>query len=142
MIRLQTPIILNPDMTLETCYRCPDCHYERTLTYGTQWQHVDELHRYRRDIERGKYGDQAKKWLLKHPEGILTISTALFTCQRCGTLKAAERLLLEFQGVRSWETPVRCATCHVPCQLLISPPPSLPCTACGKTCFSTHPFPL
>lgn len=129
-------LISNPGMTLETRYRCPDCHYERTLIHGTQWQHVDELHRYRRDIARGKYGDQAQKWLIKRPEGTLTISTALFTCRRCGLIKTAERLLLEYRDIRLWETPVRCTTCHVPCKLLTSPPPNLPCPACGKTCIA------
>lgn len=123
-------------MTLETRYRCPVCHYERTLTYGTQWSHVDELHRYRRDILRGKYGDQAKKWLTRYPEGMLTISTALFSCLRCKAIQTAERLLLESPQISSWELSIHCTACYAPCQLLVSPPQDLPCPVCGKTCIA------
>lgn len=125
--------ITNTIMTIETRYRCTACYYERTLVYGTQWSHVDELHRYRRDILRGKYGDQAKKWLMRYPEEELIISMALFSCRRCKTIQTAERILFEYPGVPSREIPVHCTVCHAPCKLLKSPPPSLLCPACGKT---------
>lgn len=128
-------------MTLETRYRCLTCYYERTLVYGTQWSHVDELHRYRRDILRGKYGAPPQKWLMRHPEGMLTISTAFFVCQRCQTMQTAERLLLELPGIPSWEISVHCTACHAPCRILLSPPSDLPCPACGKTCIAIEkPF--
>ena len=82
-------------MTLETRYRCPVCYYEHTLVYGTQWSHVDELHRYRRDILRGKYGESAAKWLTRYPEGELIISAALFSCRRCKAAQTAERILFD-----------------------------------------------
>ncbi len=128
--------ITNTIMTIETRYRCTACYYERTLVYGTQWSHVDELHRYRRDILRGKYGDQAKKWLMRYPEEELIISTALFSCRRCKTIQTTERILFEYPGVPSREIPVHCTVCHAPCKLLKSPPPSLLCPACRKTCLS------
>lgn len=121
-------------MTIEIPYRCPDCRFERMLVYGTQWQHVDELHRYRRDIQRGKYGDVAGKWLARYPDAMLVISTALFTCRRCDALQTAERLSLYASGKQVWEMPVRCMSCHAPCHVLDKPPSSLPCTACGKIC--------
>ena len=121
-------------MTIEIHYRCPDCRFERTLVYGTQWQHVNELHRYRRDIQRRKYGESAEKWLARYPDAMLAVSISLFACSRCRTMHAAERLSLHVSGKPVWEMPVRCTSCNAPCHITHTPPSSLPCTACGKIC--------
>lgn len=121
-------------MTIETRYLCPNCHYERTLVHGTQWVHVDELHRFRRDILRGKYGEPARKWLAQYPDSMLFISTGLFSCHRCNMFQTAEQLSLHAPDKPSWELPVHCRSCRAPCQPLIALPSSLPCTACGKKC--------
>ena len=122
-------------MTIETRYLCPNCHYERTLVHGTQWVHVDELHRFRRDILRGKYGEPARKWLAQLSR------TACFSSQPdCFPATAAtcfrppNDFSLHAPDKPSWELPVHCRSCRAPCQPLIALPSSLPCTACGKKC--------